>query len=257
MQIVISSSDTVCPVGYVNFTKLKLVPKATSSKYTIRTSNDFIKQINDTCSTHTNDILELLTETEKDKCDVHSVNEPELMVKDNDNEVLTLMKFLESNEPKTFTNIHNKPQITLNKKGWLWIAGIQNDRCKSNDIKAAVKDVLVRLEGMLKMHDYSLRDLVNVILYIGDMEQYGVINGEYIDVINFQNPPTRICVDCVLPKDCVIIMEVVAYKSFSSLANTPRDDAKRSVLHVQGISHWAPANIGPYSQSIRVRPFQP
>lgn len=26
----------------------------------------------------------------------------------------------------------------------------------------------------------------------------------------------------------------------------------RRCMHVQGISHWAPANIGPYSQSIMV-----
>lgn len=29
-------------------------------------------------------------------------------------------------------------------------------------------------------------------------------------------------------------------------------DHKRHSMHVQGISHWAPANIGPYSQSTRV-----
>jgi len=27
---------------------------------------------------------------------------------------------------------------------------------------------------------------------------------------------------------------------------------ERRVMHVQGISHWAPANIGPYSQAIMV-----
>jgi diphthine-ammonia ligase len=27
---------------------------------------------------------------------------------------------------------------------------------------------------------------------------------------------------------------------------------KRETMHVQGISYWAPANIGPYSQSVVV-----
>lgn len=30
------------------------------------------------------------------------------------------------------------------------------------------------------------------------------------------------------------------------------DNVKRDTMHVQGISYWAPANIGPYSQSIVV-----
>lgn len=28
---------------------------------------------------------------------------------------------------------------------------------------------------------------------------------------------------------------------------------QREALHVQSLSHWAPANIGPYSQALRVR----
>lgn len=27
---------------------------------------------------------------------------------------------------------------------------------------------------------------------------------------------------------------------------------ERVTMHVQGISHWAPANIGPYSQAVKV-----
>jgi diphthine-ammonia ligase len=29
----------------------------------------------------------------------------------------------------------------------------------------------------------------------------------------------------------------------------------RQALHVQGLSHWAPANIGPYSQAVSVCPL--
>jgi diphthine-ammonia ligase len=29
----------------------------------------------------------------------------------------------------------------------------------------------------------------------------------------------------------------------------------RQALHVQGLSYWAPANIGPYSQAVSVRPL--
>ena len=39
-------------------------------------------------------------------------------------------------------------------------------------------------------------------------------------------------------------MDLTAIKSF--------ENVKRDTMHVQGISYWAPANIGPYSQSIVV-----
>lgn len=29
-------------------------------------------------------------------------------------------------------------------------------------------------------------------------------------------------------------------------------DSRRHTMHVQTVSHWAPANIGPYSQAVRV-----
>lgn len=45
----------------------------------------------------------------------------------------------------------------------------------------------------------------------------------------------------------------VAHKSNATNHN---DDGsitrERVTMHVQGISHWAPANIGPYSQAIKV-----
>ena len=32
-----------------------------------------------------------------------------------------------------------------------------------------------------------------------------------------------------------------------------RNHDNRQTMHVQGLSHWAPANIGPYSQAVKVR----
>lgn len=39
-------------------------------------------------------------------------------------------------------------------------------------------------------------------------------------------------------------IDLVAIKSINNV--------KRETMHVQGISYWAPANIGPYSQSVVV-----
>ncbi|KAG8973809.1 hypothetical protein FRC05_008228 [Tulasnella sp. 425] len=57
-------------------------------------------------------------------------------------------------------------------------------------------------------------------------------------------PPTRACIAVDLPPGTRVIMDCIAYAE-----GTPHD---RQALHVQGISYWAAANIGPYSQAVAV-----
>lgn len=84
--------------------------------------------------------------------------------------------------------------------------------------------------------------LVSVCLYIRDMTDYPRINSVYSQYFDL-NPPVRVCVQA--PITCYAMIEAVATSSF---------DSKRS-LHVQSVSHWAPANIGPYSQCVEVYCF--
>lgn len=58
------------------------------------------------------------------------------------------------------------------------------------------------------------------------------------------SPPTRACIAVDLPPGTRVIMDCIAYAE-----GTPHD---RQALHVQGISYWAAANIGPYSQAVAV-----
>lgn len=58
------------------------------------------------------------------------------------------------------------------------------------------------------------------------------------------SPPARATVAVPLPDHIRIRMECVAFKETQTV--------KRHALHVQGLSYWAPANIGPYSQAIDV-----
>lgn len=51
-----------------------------------------------------------------------------------------------------------------------------------------------------------------------------------------------------LAANCHVMMEILAWKSKNSIEG----QIDKHTMHVQGISHWAPANIGPYSQAIRV-----
>jgi len=52
------------------------------------------------------------------------------------------------------------------------------------------------------------------------------------------NPPVRVCVQS--PIQNYALIEAVAFPSLP----------QKRVMHIQSISHWAPANIGPYSQCV-------
>ena len=54
---------------------------------------------------------------------------------------------------------------------------------------------------------------------------------------------SRVCVQLPLPSNVYFKMEAILHD---------RSKYERQVLHVQSISFWAPANIGPYSQSVKV-----
>uniref|UniRef100_A0A336M171 Diphthine--ammonia ligase n=1 Tax=Culicoides sonorensis TaxID=179676 RepID=A0A336M171_CULSO len=221
MQIVMSSADPICPVGYINFTKLKHAPKISPIKYKVKTSRDF-------CQFQESD-EEILYNNENDSFSAL-----------NDDEVINTIN------SRDYIYVENKPQSVVNRKGWLFLTGIQ---CSSSNPAIAIFEGLQKIEQMMTTNDYSLNDLVTISLYIDNMNHFNIINTAYLKIINFQNPPTRICVECELPTNCSLIMEAIAHKPKTINAD---DYSKKTVLHVQGISHWAPANIGPYSQSIKI-----
>ncbi len=52
-----------------------------------------------------------------------------------------------------------------------------------------------------------------------------------------------------LPVGQRVLLEAIGYDD-EQLSLT--DSCRRTALHVQGLSYWAPANIGPYSQAVTV-----
>ena len=67
------------------------------------------------------------------------------------------------------------------------------------------------------------------------------------------SPPTRACVAVPGPQEAGawrVKLEGVA--RISQEAAAPDSDSERKALHIQSMSYWAPANIGPYSQSVNV-----
>ena len=79
-------------------------------------------------------------------------------------------------------------------------------------------------------------------VYLDDMSMFARVNGVYSKYMPSTAPSARACVATCLPEgakvqvDCMFVLA----------------DGPRKSLHVQSISSWAPACIGPYGQSISV-----
>jgi diphthine-ammonia ligase len=81
---------------------------------------------------------------------------------------------------------------------------------------------------------------------MGDFQRANVVYSSYFGT----SPPSRACVAVELPDGQRARLEIIAYDD-SRLSTT--DSSRRTALHIQSMSYWAPANIGPYSQAVTVR----
>ncbi|XP_053668833.1 uncharacterized protein LOC128719235 [Anopheles marshallii] len=317
VQTVISSADPVCPVGYLNFTKLRLVPKERIEPVVIKNSLDFIHDLNESSYSDLSDPdlseteLELI---ERSSCGMvagigvtrgtvmrNSFSKDDLsgatvvagaagtatVVLSRSNSITKELAICSHLEPAPYSKspvriitkarssisagdsvpsasdgpaevlppfhyaresrpLSNKPRAIVNSKGWMWVAGVQG--C-GEDSRQAMTNALETLEEMVQSRSFTLRQICYITLYVRNMSEYSFINEIYSTVFAFANPPTRVCVECPLPADCAVVLEAVA---FNPVSNASELEHNRQTMHVQGISHWAPANIGTYSQSTKV-----
>jgi diphthine-ammonia ligase len=93
---------------------------------------------------------------------------------------------------------------------------------------------------LLGHHHLSFENIITITLLLQDMSDFTLINPIYSTYFPFFLPPSRVTISTTFPE------KVRLSAIISSLPRTG--------LHVQSRSYWAPANIGPYSQSISV-PF--
>jgi len=105
-------------------------------------------------------------------------------------------------------------------------------------INAKVMDILL---------EYNISDANSIVfttILLSTMADFVPVNDAYGRLFTRPNPPARVTVACgnMLPPGVQVMV--------SFIINL--DMASREGLHVQSISYWAPANIGPYSQAISV-----
>ena len=116
------------------------------------------------------------------------------------------------------------------------------------------------VEVALSSSQMSQQDVVFVHLYLSQISHFALINKYYKEFFGSVLPPSRSCVaigDKVLPGGRRVLLDLCAQKGSSvalrkGIGNSFHNKL-REVLHVQGISYWAPVCVGPYSQLNAIR----
>lgn len=117
---------------------------------------------------------------------------------------------------------------------------ISNLKSSKSTVEEQVVDVFTQLNTILEKHSIDTSHIQHSTLLIKSMSNFAKINSIYVQSFTQPLPPSRVCVQTVLPSHCELQLSVVALL----------DASKKTGLHVQGRSYWAPANIGPYSQTV-------
>lgn len=151
-------------------------------------------------------------------------------------------KFIKFNSNEINENSYNNNMMSIyNKEPYLVLSGVTASKNYDN-IQDETKEVMEIIDETLKNHNYDWSNVILMTVYIKNMSEFGNVNNIYKQYFSI-NPPPRVCVSVNLSENKNISIDCVC-------SNTPTD--KKQCMHVQSISYWAPANIGPYSQSVVV-----
>ena len=93
--------------------------------------------------------------------------------------------------------------------------------------------------------DIFMSDVVSVTMIVNSMSDFAALNRVYMNQLwprGLPNPPARVTICAPLPQG--------VHVSLSLQVNLASIESSQKGLHVQSLSYWAPANIGPYSQAI-------
>jgi len=171
---------------------------------------------------------------------------------------------LTSLEPSIFCHPRLSKAAQCYKGSYVSVSNVQVDPTVDHDltIEAEVKKCFQILSGertansfplvipsvscsvdALEEEDLTLDQIAMINVFISSMDLFLLVNAVYATFFG-TSPPARACVGVDLPEGIRVRLECIAFKESNSL--------DRQALHVQGLSYWAPANIGPYSQAIMV-----
>ena len=120
---------------------------------------------------------------------------------------------------------------------------VQSEEKKS--IMDQMSIIIDCLASILKEHKLASTDIISSTLLLRSMSDFQPVNTIYGAFFSKPLPPARVTIACgeSLPANVDLTLSVVVNRLDRNL---------RHGLHVQSVSYWAPANIGPYSQAIGI-----
>ncbi|KAM6335631.1 diphthine--ammonia ligase isoform 2-T2 [Podargus strigoides] len=223
-KVVVHSADAFAPVAYLHFLKLHLEDKGESS------GGFMVNSCSCEVSCNDDDVFPSLEEDEPQK------------------NIPVIWKSLKHNPldfTKTFGSSGKSPS------GYRWFSGVTAYflPSKGKNAQEAAREAFSSLQANMTSEGFKLKDIILVHLYLKSMKDFNVINSVYLTEFDLC-PPARVCVETVLPDEVLFCIDCLAHKHDVTTDDVLHDD--KLFMHVQSISHWAPASIGPYSQSVKV-----
>ena len=152
----------------------------------------------------------------------------------------------QTNTPKAISNPPTwSPIHGIRKKGnILWINNL-HDESYATSAQAQIQHIVSQLKRILEQENFTSESLIFTTIILRNMEDFDVINLAYGQLFKSPIPPARVtfAAGSQMPRDLDILMSCVGYRGNLN---------HKQGLHVQSMSHWAPANIGPYSQAVSI-----
>ncbi|XP_067152761.1 diphthine--ammonia ligase isoform X3 [Apteryx mantelli] len=225
-KVVLHSADAFAPVAYLHFLKLHLENKQGESSDTFMVSSC-------SCELSCND-GNILTSSEED--------EPQKILP-------VIWKSNTKHNSLDFTKTFGSSGKSL--RGYQWFSGFTAHFLPSEgkSTQDAAREAFSSLQANMTSEGFKLKDIILVHLYMKSMKDFTVINSAYVAEFDLCSP-VRVCVETLLPDGVLFCIDCLVHKYDIATDDMLHDE--KLVMHVQSISHWAPANIGPYSQSIKV-----
>ncbi|XP_074959346.1 diphthine--ammonia ligase isoform X5 [Phalacrocorax aristotelis] len=223
-KVVVHSADAFAPVAYLRFLKLKLENKQEESPGTFMVNS---------CS----------CEASCDDDDIFPSSE-----EDEPQKTIPVIWKSSKHNSLDFTEMLGSSGKSLS--GYQWFSGIAARflPSKGKNAQEAAREAFSSLRANMTSEGLRLKDIILVHLYMKSMKDFNVINSVYVTEFDLC-PPARVCVETLLPDGVLFSIDCLAHKYEIATEDVLRDE--KLVMHVQSISHWAPASIGPYSQSIK------
>ncbi|XP_072555026.1 diphthine--ammonia ligase isoform X2 [Paramormyrops kingsleyae] len=225
METVIHSADAFAPVGFLRFLKMHTEQKV-------------------------NDSSSWCCHLQRCPCQ-NFIEEMEHAAKSEDTQDTFTSKSYSSDvvnysQEECDTIVQSSKRTAL---GYQWICDIAGSCSEDQNIHDQTKQAFSLLQGELKKNGSVFKDIVLVHLYLRRMADFAAVNSVYQAFFE-HDPPARVCLETLLPGKQLIQMDCLLHHSVGLIPEGASEC--KHCLHVQSLSHWAPANIGPYSQAVKV-----